>query len=276
MHPFDRDLALEPDGPERFRGRISDNWSINGTPNGGYLLALLARAMEAGSDRTATPILTAHYLARTLPGPFEVALAPVARSTQFTRLEAHLLQDGQEKLRALGTFAAAGNDCRVERCEARAPDLPPPEDCLEIPEMPRYTLYRHMEVRLDPAGAGWMAGSPGERSEHRGWIRFREPRPLDAGALSLMMDAFPPAVLASQGMVAWVPTLELSVSIRRIPAAPWLRGRFRTRFITCGLLEEDGELWDPRGELVALARQMAQYRPATASAGGAPGKENDT
>ena len=35
---------------------------------------------------------------------------------------------------------------------------------------------------------------------------------------------------------------------------------FRTRFITCGLLEEDGEIWDETGQLIAISRQIAQYR----------------
>jgi acyl-CoA thioesterase len=261
-HPFDGDLVLEEPQPRRFLAPVSDNWSINGTPNGGYLLALLARAMQPHTDMQATPILTAHYLARCLPGPVEVHVEPVARSARFTRLQARLYQDGQEKTRAMGTFAAPPDDCRVERYERQAPALPPPEACRPIPELPRYTLYRHVEVRLDPEGAGWMEGKPAARSEHRGWIRFREPRATDVGALALMADAFPPAVLASQGLVAWVPTLELSLSIRRVPEARWICGRFRTRYITCGLLEEDGELWDPQGRLVAISRQIAQYRMA--------------
>ena len=99
-------------------------------------------------------------------------------------------------------------------------------------------------------------------SEQKGWIKFREEREFDIPALLLMADAFPPPVLASQGMVAWVPTIEFSVNVRRIPTSKWLKGIFRTRFITCGLLEEDGELWDENGELAAILRQIAQFRPA--------------
>ncbi|MFZ1985389.1 MAG: hypothetical protein WAU91_13305 [Desulfatitalea sp.] len=39
-----------------------------------------------------------------------------------------------------------------------------------------------------------------------------------------------------------------------------MRAFFRTRFITCGLLEEDGQVWDETGELIAISRQIAQYR----------------
>ncbi len=40
-HPFDQDLSLARVAPLRFRGNVTDNWSINGIPNGGYLMALL-------------------------------------------------------------------------------------------------------------------------------------------------------------------------------------------------------------------------------------------
>ena len=54
--------------------------------------------------------------------------------------------------------------------------------------------------------------------------------------------------------------LEFSVNVRNLPATAWLKGVFRTRFITCGLLEEDGEIWDQNGVLIAISRQIAQYR----------------
>ncbi len=75
-----------------------------------------------------------------------------------------------------------------------------------------------------------------------------------------MADSFPPPVFATQGPVAWVPTLEMSLNVRHPPQGTWLKAAFRTRFVTCGLLESDGELWDEADRLIAISRQIAQYR----------------
>jgi hypothetical protein len=59
-----------------------------------------------------------------------------------------------------------------------------------------------------------------------------------------------------------VPTIEFSVNIRNAPKTTWLKCVFRTRFVNCGLMEEDGEVWDESGELLAISRQIAQFRKA--------------
>jgi hypothetical protein len=262
MNLFDTHISVRQTGDGRFAGRIHDHWSINGTPNGGYLMAILARAMLAGGGRQGTPILTANYLARCSPGAVTVSVEPLTASTQFSRFQASLIQEGGERIRAFGTFANQNTVCTINRTETGPPEVAAIADSVPIPALPGYTLFENLEVRLDPACAGWMVDhrlTP--VSEQKGWIRFRQPRPWDLYSLILAADAFPPAVLASQGMVAWVPTLELSLNLRQIPATTWLKGIFRTRFITCGLLEEDGELWDAEGNLAAISRQIAQYRP---------------
>jgi acyl-CoA thioesterase len=260
MHTFDRGIAVTRQDQGAYRGTVSADWSINENPNGGYLMALCARAALAESQKPSLSIFTTAFLSRCAPGEAEIQVTPLGASARFERCRVDLFQEGELRTSTLGTFTDRGSRSGGSRLEAGPPDLAPAEACVPIPEMPGYTLFRHLDVRLDPACAGWMSGEPAERSEIQGWVRFRDDRPPDEGTVLLFADAFPPAVLASHGMVAWVPTLECSVNLRQIPESPWLKGRFRSRFLHQGMVEEDGELWDETGALIALSRQIAQFR----------------
>ena len=172
-------------------------------------------------------------------------------------------QNEEDKIRAFGTFASDKNECILESYAKPSAEFAQLDDCLPVPELPKYTLFGSMDIRLDPFSTGWLSGDLSEQSEMRGYIKFKDDRPLDIFGILLAADSFPPAVLTSQGMVAWVPTIEFSVNIRNIPQTAWLKCVFRTRFITCGLLEEDGEIWDENDQLIAISRQIAQYRTTT-------------
>jgi len=260
MHQFDQDIAVVLKDSNCYSGSIATNWSINGVPNGGYLMAIITNALMQSSQMKATPIVTTNFLSRCIPGDATVSVERLSLSRQFDRLEARLIQEGEVRICAFGTFADEKNECVLESYQAMPPDIKSLEECVAIPEMPEYTLFGRMDIRLDPACTGWFEGKLSDGSEIKGWIKFKDDRPFDMPSILLAADAFPPSVLTSQGMVAWVPTLECSVSIRNLPATEWLKCIFRTRFITCGLLEEDGEIWDEGGTLVAISRQMAQYR----------------
>jgi len=260
MYPFDEDIAVTQRGDGQYAGVISSKWSINEVPNGGYLMALMANAMLQAGRISATPIVTANFLRRCEPGEARISVERMAHSRQFERFETRLHQGGEEKIRAFGTFADEKNECILESYQAFPPCIADLSQCVPIPEMPGFTIYRHLDIRLDPACTGWFEGRLSDQSEMKGWIRFRDRRDFDVPSILLAADAFPPAVLSSQGMVAWVPTLEYSVSFRNAPATDWLKCVFRTRYITCGLLEEDGEIWDGEDNLVAISRQTAQYK----------------
>jgi len=263
MHQFDQDILFKPGESFSFSGHITDNWSINGVPDGGYLMAILAKAMMHHSDMKSTPIITANFLNRCEPGDAKVTIEKMSASRQFKRFQGSLWQKGKEKIRAFGTFADENNECFVESSEASCHEIAELEKCVSVPEISNYTLFSRMDIRLDPACTGWWYGKLSDTSESKGWIKFKKSRSFDILSILLIADSFPPAVLSSQGMVAWVPTIELSVNIRKIPTTDWLKCSFRTRFITCGLLEEDGDIWDQKGELIAISRQIAQYRSPT-------------
>ena len=78
--------------------------------------------------------------------------------------------------------------------------------------------------------------------------------------LLMFADAFPPPVFTVFGPVGWVPTIELTVQVRAHPAPGPLQVRLASRYMTNGVIEEDGEYWDSAGQLVALSRQTAKVR----------------
>ena len=260
MYLFDRDILLDERGDSRFTGVVSDNWSVNGNPNGGYLMAMIANAMLRKSDKKETPTVTANYLSRCVPGEVEIHISEIARSRQFTRFEARLSQKGEEKVRALGTFASENNDYAVKQYETEAPELAPVGECVQMLPTPQYTLFQNLDLMLDPTCAGWITGKLTDVSQNKGYFSFRDGRPIDLFSLFLIIDAMPPAALATQGVTAWVPTIELSVNVRHLPQTDRLKCSLRTRFITFGLLEADGEVWDEEGNLAAISRQIAQFR----------------
>jgi acyl-CoA thioesterase len=181
----------------------------------------------------------------------------VRSGRRFSTVRAVMAAGRRRILAMLGTFADPVPSSGPERVEARPPDLPPPEDCVALEPGDGFPppFVGRVELRLHPADARFTDGSGPPR--FRGWLRFPDARPIDALGLLVAVDAFPPTAFNADLPMAWTPTLELTAHVRARPAPGWLRCVFTTRFITGGFLEEDGEVWDAAGRLVAQSRQLA-------------------
>lgn len=112
-------------------------------------------------------------------------------------------------------------------------------------------------MRLHPEDASFAEGRPSGRARMRGWFRLRDGERADSLALVLATDAFPPTIFNADLPVAWTPTVELTAHVRAAAPPGWWRCAFRTRFISGGYLEADGEIWDGSGRLLAESRQLA-------------------
>ena len=77
-------------------------------------------------------------------------------------------------------------------------------------------------------------------------------------ALTRLREAQPPVVTLDLGLRGWTPTLQLTAHLRAVPAPGWLLLSHATRNFAGGLLEEDAEVWDSSGRLVAQSRQLAR------------------
>ena len=260
---FDRDTALVPTD-RGFRAEIGHGWDIGKRPNGGFLLALATRALRPAAGFPDPVTVTGHFLKPPGHGPVDIEVEQVRKGGRHGTAAARLIQDGEERLRVLGTFADLGQADGPSHEGVTRPPMPAPDECppmLSTPSWPtRPVFFDRFDIRLTNFSRDCEGVARCE-----GWIRFADGRDADVDALTLFADSFPPAV-ASVFTETWVPTIELTVHVRRRPEPGWLAAFFRTRFLDRGYLEEDGELWDSSGRLVALSRQLALLRvPPAAS-----------
>jgi hypothetical protein len=86
-------------------------------------------------------------------------------------------------------------------------------------------------------------------------MRFADGREPDLLSLPLFVDAVAPAALELG--LRRMTTVELTVHLRARPAPGWLAFRTATRYLAGGYFEEDAEIWDSAGRLVAQSRQLA-------------------
>lgn len=251
--------AFQSDDQQRFTAAVADGWDIAGNANGGYLLSLAAGAMSAHCGRPDPVTISAHYLRPGQPGPVTIDCDTVKEGKAFATVRATMTRDGKPLLAVLGAFGAlAPSGEQALRVDAEPPELPPVEACGERPESGfAPALHSQVEMRLHPDDAGFIAGNPSGNAQMRGWFRLKDDEPMDTRALLLALDAFPPTIFNARLPVAWTPTVELTAHLRARPQPGWLRARSTTRFVTGGFLEEDGELWDASGHLVAQSRQLA-------------------
>jgi acyl-CoA thioesterase len=254
--------STEANGHGRYTGQLLDGWDINGNANGGYVLALAVRAMTQASGRPHPITVTAHFLAPGRPGPVVMTTEVVKSGRRFTTVTGALVgADGRELVRVLGSFGELRAGSREhEFVHSAPPELAPYDGCVVRTSRSGgfpMGLMDRLTTRLDPSTTPFLSEQLSGVADVRGWFGFADGRPSDPLSLMLAVDAFPPAVFHLDLPPGWVPTLEMTVHVRGLPAPGLLRGNVRTRFVTNGMFEEDGELWDSDGRLVALSRQMA-------------------
>jgi acyl-CoA thioesterase len=240
-------------------GEVAEGWDILGNANGGYLLGLVGRALVGETGRPDPVSVTAHYLAPGKPGPARVEAVVVREGKRFTTARALLSVSGRPTMAVLGSFGDLSALNGPEHIDGGPPALPPVDACLRIdPQNPVAPPFASkVDIRMDPADAGFWQGQPSGRLRMGGWLRLPDDEPMDTLGLLLAADAFPPTAFNGDLPLGWTPTLELTVHVRRRPAPGWLRCINRTRFVSSGFLEMDGEIWDASDHLVVQSRQLA-------------------
>ncbi|MAT05951.1 MAG: diacylglycerol kinase [Acidimicrobiaceae bacterium] len=263
MSEFEQATVVASRGDGTYDAAIVEGWDIAGNANGGYLIALAARAMTDAVERPPLSI-TAHYLSPGKVGPVTIDVDVVRAGRRMAVVRSTVASPEHGPVMALlGTFAdqPAPEDAGPSVIAAAPPELPPIEQC--VPAGPPVGMNdsgfgQRVVCSYHPDDTGFRSGNPTGTAVMRGWFEFADGTDVDAFGLLVALDAFAPVCFNREEFPpSWAPTLELTAHVRESPAPGPLRCVFRSRFIQNGMFEEDGEIWDSRGVLVAQSRQLA-------------------
>jgi acyl-coenzyme A thioesterase PaaI-like protein len=256
--------ALAAAGPGRFNANVNPEWTIGGRPNGGYLMAMLGRAAAAVSPQAHPIAASAHYLRAPRPGLVVIEAELLREGRSASQLQARMSQGGKACVEALLTTSRL-DGAVVPHWERGLPQVGQVayEDCVRlVPQTPdgsRVAIMDQIEVRLEPESTRFTTGDPSGRGELRGWLALPTDGAFDPTSLLFAVDAFPPATFDIE-FSGWVPTLELTVYVRALPAPGPVRVLQRAELIDAHRVNESCYIWDRTGRLVAHGSQLAGVR----------------
>jgi acyl-CoA thioesterase len=254
MTDFDRAVTPEALGDGRYRATMDRAWWIVRGPNGGYVAAIIVRAMEAelAAPERQLRSLTVHYPRVPPEGEVEVRVVVERSGRGLSTVSARLVDGDKLIALAIGAFSGtyesplAYDEAAMPAHAAPAPDpMPPAPDDGPMPFARQWRMAGALGKDGRPVTGGWMAP--------------REDHPVDAALLVALADAWVPAPFVVTGQPFAAPTIDLTVHVRAAlprPPEPVL-GEFRSTLSRDGFFEEDGRLWAPDGTLLAHSRQLA-------------------
>jgi acyl-CoA thioesterase len=275
LDSFERDTAValrERDGARHvFDATVSGEWRAGRGPHGGYLAAMLLRALLAAVDdpQRAPRSMTIHYARAPEAGPVSITTTLERQGRSLSTLSARMEQEG--KLMALVLSAFSVPWTAPEISEVRLPDAQPPDEPRESPASlrrfaPQFSKHLVIQPRIGPIP---FRGS-NEPMAVGAWLGLRDPdRPLDALALALFSDSlYSPPFIKLDGP-GTSPTIDLTIHFRAhigegVPgtiAHNLCFARFHTTLVHEGFFEEDGVIWAPDGTLLVQSRQLAILMP---------------
>jgi hypothetical protein len=259
-------------GTLRYEARPDPRFAVvlpGGAPpavNGGVLVATVLRAVLDTSPHPYPVATSAHFLRVAAVAPARVEVTWLKQGGTAATARAALIQDAGPVLEVTATTGALSADPAGDgqlSWTGEPPRLPPIKECVGLGPSPGpgpdpATGYAaHVELLFDPATVGWRRGEPSGVPEIRAYFRLREHRDPDAYLLAVAADGLPPAIFGL-GTSGWSPTVEYTWHMRAVPAPGTLRVATRCRHVSGGWFDEEAEVWDAAGRLVAQSRQLAR------------------
>lgn len=288
---FERAAAVESLGDGRFGATVDTSWSGPFAPSGGYIAAIMVRALlahldPAGARRLRS--LTLHYLRPSVAGELVIEVETVRDGRRIATGRIRALQGGKEIMAGLGAIGAPDLPATGSWAPLPPPAFGPPPPPREAgvaglgSYRPGAGVWLDQEgspapiakrVRIAPTRGGQpFSGqelAPGEAAEAATWLLLAEPQPIDAAVVALATDFWWPPAFDPLTAPALAATIDATIHVRAdvppdgLPDQP-IFACFRTAANQDGVIDEDGQLFLADGTLLAHSRQLALLSPIQA------------
>ena len=268
-HPLDLATALERRADGVLEGHTADAyWNFAG-PFGGYIAALLARAVM-DDPRRLGPIVaqTVNFCGALAKGRFEIAVSldRGGKATQHWSLR--MSQEGA--VTATASLVCANRRETFAHTAAAPPDVPLPQAVPVSPVPPGLPWLGSYEFRFVEGLPAFNAAplAPGELGPSRTvlWLADRPARPLDAVSLAALSDCYILRLLQMRQRMVPMSTVSMTTYFHATDAeyaaqgtAPLLGVADANRFVA-NFHDQTMQLWGRDGVLLANGVQTVWYK----------------
>jgi acyl-CoA thioesterase len=240
---------------------------VGNTPHGGYLLALMNKAMTSVLPHPSAINSNVYYLDRTEPEPAELHVELLRTSKGSSIGQVKLIQN--KKLTCL--YSSLCSDFQyMKGYSGLGTALPEiinsvPEKDFKVMNYENFkvgstpSFIQQLDMFVHPDHAWWDRSISNDEAEARcsAYLELKGGI-ADTYVLSYIADILPPVVQNKYGALGWIPTLALTCNIRQLPKTNRLFIDGLAKDISNGYFEQDCYIWDMDGNLVATSRQLAK------------------
>ena len=263
---FENSIIIDTSDEDIFSMTPSKDYFVGNTPHGGYLTAVMQKALSLSMPHPHVINSNTLYLDRTEPKEIIIKVDKIRESRGSSVGRVSLIQD--EKLRCMMTGICSDFNYMngVNDLETLPPKIFNEDRGLFISlnfdnKQEGFTpsFIKQTKCEIAKQHAWWLKNEDelGDEARCAGFISMGEEIP-DQFVLSFYSDFFPPVVMNKYGPLGWVPTLSLTTNIRQLPSTSELFMDVIAKDLNKGFFEQDCQIWDLNKNLVATSRQLTR------------------
>ena len=266
---FQKALKLENIEDNKFIVNPDINYFVGNTPHGGYLMALMHKALTNVLPHSTAISSSVQYLDRIDAKPFELEVDVFKKSRGSSSGIVKLKQDNKICTTFTGTCSDFEFMKGYDDLQKPLPKIFNDSNKKDYVNM-NYdkiskgftpAFIQQLECLIHPDHAWWNREAKQNNQDNEArcsaFLEMEGGKP-DQFCLSFYSDILPPVVSNKYGPLGWIPTITLTTHIRQLPTTSEVYADFKASDINKGYFEQDCNIWDLDGNLVASSRQLTR------------------